>query len=140
MHNNLKDSISYSDNGYNYNYKHDYELIYDYSEYDMEIDLLNIYGSTISFYQNMSRDCIIMDKIISKYEKLKSKNEFNQNPNIKELINVINSTIDNYKFDLKQELKDKNKKSKYGFKSGFIIGLTMSAIGAIIAYVYQNNK
>jgi hypothetical protein len=81
-----------------------------------------------------------MDKIISKYEKLKSKNEFNQNPNIKELINVINSTIDNYKFDLKQELKDKNKKSKYGFKSGFIIGLTMSAIGAIIAYVYQNNK
>ena len=80
---------SYSEYNNKHNYKQDYECIYEYSIYDMEMDLLNTYSSLYMFHMNTIKDIKTIDKIEKQYTKIKNKKEIILNENLKQLINDI---------------------------------------------------
>jgi hypothetical protein len=121
----------YSDAEYNnkQNYKQDYECIYEYSIYDMEMDLLNTYSSLYSFHMNIIKDIKTIDKIEKQYIKIKNKKEIVLNDNLKKLISDIDTEINKYKLLLNQEVSKQSvfKNFKYGFGIGMGVGIIISA-------------
>jgi len=129
----------YSDVEYNnkQNYKQDYECIYEYSTYDMEMDLLNTYSSLYSFHMNTIKDIKTIDKIEKQYIKIKNKKEIILNDNLKKLISEIDTEINKYKLLLNQEVSKQSvfKNFKYGFGIGMGVGIIISAG----VYLYKGN-
>jgi hypothetical protein len=121
------------------NHKHDHECIPEYTACDMEIDLLNLYGSLYEYNQSSITDIKAISKIEQKYTKLKNKNGkyFSSNNDIKKLFKDIDEEMLNYKKTLNEELQKKQSVFN-NFKSGFGIGLGLGM--AISAYIYVNNK
>lgn len=102
--------------------KHAHECVFEYTEYDMEIDLLNIYSSVDAFYRNSIHDIKTIEKIEKKYAMIKAKNHVAPSDSIKKLIETIDSEMIAHKITLNSEVK-KTRHTFDDFKHGFGLGL-----------------
>ena len=129
---NKNENITTNINECKYNFQH----IYEYSENDLEIDLLNIYSSLYLFTNDSINNIKGIDEIKNKYTKLKNRIEKNLviNNEIKELIKTIDTEINNYDLKLKTEI-NKTKKIT-DFKCGVCVGLGISVIIGLCTYFY----
>lgn len=125
------------DNTNKHSFKQDYECIYQYSEYDMEMDLLNTYSSLYMYHMHTIKDINTIDKIEKKYLKIKNNKEVILTDDIKELIKNIDIEISNYRLLLNKEVTNK-KSALNNFRYGFGIGVGVSVIGFCM-YIYKGN-
>lgn len=121
--------------------KQDYECIYEYSVYDMEMDLLNTYSSIYKFRNNTIKDIKTIEQIEEKYAKIKEKKEFVLSDDVKKLIGDIDEEIKNYKLLLNQEVEkqewDKKPKS---FRLGVGVGVGVSLVMGGFMYLWKGDK
>ncbi len=133
-------NININDNIINMDeYKHNYEHIYEYNENDVEIDLLNIYGSMYLYCKDSLENIKGIGQIQEKYLKLqnKIKKDLIINNEIKDLIKTIDTHIYNYNLNLNIEIN--KKKIITNFNCGFCFGLGISMIVGICTFFYTKN-
>ena len=138
IHNSGYHSDSECSNSNKVHFKQDYECIYEYSVYDMEMDLLNTYSSLFQFHNNTIKDIKTIEQIEKKYAKIKNKKELILNDNVKKLIADIDVEIKNYKLLLNTEV-DKQVKPK-SFRFGVGVGVGLSVIMGGLVYLWKGDK